>query len=471
MESELSLSKLQADLHHALKSWHKASVEASSLDYLRLFRQAHREGAGNARQATNEILLDALKTLEVEYEQEAALLRKRYLDGMTVRAVENWLNVGEATVQRWQKRAIERLAHILYFQELQLRDARQAVLKERLETPCYTQLVGIEAYLNQLTEVLGSREPPWLISIEGIGGIGKTSLADAISRQIIDTGVFDDFAWVSARRVIFNPGGAIVSLDVPAMTAEDLVEKLVSQLMVDTSRLTAFSPQNALAALQTRLKQNRHLIVIDNLESLVDLESIMPTLRELANPTKFLLTSRQSWHHEPGLYHFSLPELDATHALRLIRHEAHLHNLPYLENATDDDLRQIYETVGGNPLALRLVVGQTHIHALNVILNDLTAAQGQKAEQLYTFIYRRAWDSFDELTRRVFLAMPLVSDRGGDQAYLANLTALDLANVGDALERLVALNLVDSKGDLHNRRYTIHNLTRTFLQEQVARWD
>ena len=60
MESELSLSKLQADLHHALKSWHKASVEASSLDYLRLFRQAHREGAGNARQATNEILLDAL---------------------------------------------------------------------------------------------------------------------------------------------------------------------------------------------------------------------------------------------------------------------------------------------------------------------------------------------------------------------------------------------------------------------------
>jgi len=49
---------------------------------------------------------------------------------MTVRAVENWLNVGEATVQRWQKRAIERLAYILYIKELQLRDERQIILKK-----------------------------------------------------------------------------------------------------------------------------------------------------------------------------------------------------------------------------------------------------------------------------------------------------------------------------------------------------
>jgi hypothetical protein len=34
----------------------------------------------------------------------------------------------------------------------------------------------------------------------------------------------------------------------------------------------------------------------------------------------------------------------------------------------------------------------------------------------------------------------------------------------------VALNLVNSLGDLTERRFAIHNLTRTFLQEQVARW-
>ena len=48
-------------------------------------------------------------------------------------------------------------------------------------------------------------------------------------------------------------------------------------------------------------------------------------------------------------------------------------------------------------------------------------------------------------------------------------SSLETGPVTDALSRLVQLNLVDSRGDLKTRRYTIHNLTATFLQEQVIR--
>jgi hypothetical protein len=361
------------------------------------------------------------------------------------------------------------IANHFIWRELE-NDERRVTLKKRLEPPSYAQLVGVEEHLEQLRAVLISPESPWLISIEGLGGLGKTSLADALSRQIIDTGAFADFGWVSARQVIINPGGAITPAEIPALTAEDLIEKLVAQLMADIPRPVSFSAQDALAALRARLKQRPHLIVIDNLETVLDLESLLSTLRDLVNPTKFLLTTRESRHHEPGLYHFSLPELSEASALGLIRQEARLHNLPYLEQAGDADLHRIYELVGGNPLALRLVVGQTHVHALDDILADLAAARGQKVELLYAFIYRRAWDNFDEPTRRVFLTMPLVTDMMGDQAYLTGLTGLDSAEVGDALDQLVALNLVDSRGDLKERHYSIHNLTRTFLQEQVAKW-
>lgn len=350
------------------------------------------------------------------------------------------------------------------------RDKRLDRLMARLEPPSYTNLVGVEEQLGQLLTVLNSPGPPWLVSIEGLGGLGKTSLADALSRQIIEMETFADFGWVSARQVIFNPGGAITPMDIPILTAEELVEKLVAQLMADIPKPTSFSAQDALAALRARLKHSPHFVVIDNLETLVDLGRLLPTLRDLADPTKFLLTSRESWHYEPGLYHFNLPELSKKNALRLIRSEAQLHNLPFLEQASDAELSKIYELVGGNPLVLRLVVGQTHVHALDVILADLMAARGQKIEQLYAFIYRRAWDNFDEVTRQVFLTMPLVTDLISDQAYLAGLTGLDSAQVGDALARLVTLNLVDSRGDLNERRYAIHNLTRTFLQEQVAKW-
>jgi hypothetical protein len=75
-----------------------------------------------------------------------------------------------------------------------------------------------------------------------------------------------------------------------------------------------------------------------------------------------------------------------------------------------------------------------------------------------------------ELCRRALLAFPLVPEQGGDQALLAAISGLEQPHLRDALQELVSLNLVDGRGDLSQRRYTVHGLTRTFLMEQVARW-
>ncbi|MCA9871074.1 MAG: hypothetical protein KC487_11955, partial [Anaerolineae bacterium] len=126
--------------------------------------------------------------------------------------------------------------------------------------------------------------------------------------------------------------------------------------------------------------------------------------------------------------------------------------------------------VGGNPLALRLVVGQTLVHDLPAILESLRSARGQTVDQLYTFIYRGAWQRLDETAQRVLLAMPLVPPPGRDAAFLSQVSGLAIGAIHDALNTLVRLNLVDRGGDLHGSRYSIHALTRTFLLEQVAKW-
>jgi hypothetical protein len=471
MAPEELQAQLEHDVHEALKLWRSSDTTDSPLSHLRLFRYAYIKSTGNVRQATNEILLKAIEALAVDHAKHATLLRKRFLDGMVMYAVANSLNMAESTAFRMQKEALKHLALILYNQEIHARQEHQQHLHRRLEPPTYTLLVGIEGHLDHLLDLLTSVTPPWLISIAGLGGIGKTSLADALSRQLIDTDLFDDFAWISARQQVLNLGGGLKSVDMPALTIDDLVAKLAAQLLPDLSRSTVFSTQKALDALRTKLKQGPHVIVIDNLETVADVENLLPILRDLVQPTRFLLTSRKSLHYESGVYHFALPELTESDALRLIRHEAQLHNLPYLNQASDESLRRIYETVGGNPLALRLVVGQTHIHALDQVLTDLQAARGQKAEMLYHFIYRQAWDRLDTVTRQVFLCMPLVTQQGGDLDHLGYLTGLEPTVLRDTLEHLVTLNLVDSQGNLTERRYTIHNLTRTFLQEQVAKWD
>ncbi len=229
-----------------------------------------------------------------------------------------------------------------------------------------------------------------------------------------------------------------------------------------------------LALLQDRLRDRPHLIVIDNLESLRDEERLLASLRGLADPTKFLLTTRRSHFHEADLFHFPVPELDAQDALALIRQEATVRNVPGIAQAADLDLQPIVATVGGNPLALRLVVGQLHTHSLGRVLDDLQQARGRRAAGIYDYIYRQAWQDLDETARRVLLLLPLVVDAGGAFDYLAEMGAhagLSPAQIGDGLEQLISRNLVDSRGDLHERRYSIHGLTRTFLQQEILGWE
>lgn len=455
------------NVQESLKLWYKDASQGSPLADLTLVQHYLRKG-DNLRRATNQVLLQAIEALEIENPQSARILRLRFLDGMMVHQVAHSLNIAEPTVYNWQARAIDLLASILHGQEQQAREHRLRTQEQRLPPASYVHLVGIEDRLAELLERVRTPGPPWLLSIEGIGGLGKTSLADALLREVARRAFFPEIGWVSAQPQRLDLGGFIRLLDRPALTADALIAALAAQLLPDLP--ATVGPEQALAALEPHLRQQPHLVVVDNLETMADVDTLLPTLRRLANPTKFVLTSRQSLFAEADVYHYPVPELSMAHAFTLIRQEAQLRNLPALAAAGDAELLPVYQTVGGNPLALRLVVGQTHVHGLDAILGDLAAARGQTAANLYTFIYRWAWENLDENTRQAFLAMPLAPPSGANLAYLEQVSGLEPAALRQALDRLVSLNLVDSSGDLREKRYSIHNLTRTFLQEQVAGW-
>ncbi|MEZ4863998.1 MAG: NB-ARC domain-containing protein [Caldilineaceae bacterium] len=462
------LTKLTTGVHNALKQWHKNRQIPTIFAQLYLFRTLHRalggDAGGKAKLALNQLLLTAITQLQEEHEQEARYLHLRFLDNIPMHRVTNQMNAAESTLYALQRQAIEQLAELIWSNEMEAVAMQKAAMVERLEAATYTALVGVEEHLDKLKQVLTVPEAPWLISIEGMGGIGKTSLTDALLRRVIEEGWVDDIGWVSARRERLSWDGKINVEQQPALTAAQLIERLVEQLLPTHMG----NPLECMVtALHNRLHELPHIIVIDNLETLVDVETLLPTLQKLANPSKFVLTSRHRLYSMPNIYHFIVPELSEAHALTLIRQEANLSNLPELAMAGEAALKPIYATVGGNPLALRLVVGQAHILPLDLILTDLGAARSDTTDHLYTYIYQQAWQRLNELSRQVLLIMPLASPMGEDIHYLAEIGAMAVDELRLALNKLVTLNLVDARGGINERRYSIHGLTRTFLQEEV----
>lgn len=466
---DISRTQLAEDVHQALKEWHSPIVDESPLAYLYVVQRALPD-EDDLRSAGNRVVRDALEQLQQEREREADVLRMRFVDDMEAFKVANVLGVADSTVYKTQRDALQRLANLLYTMERKARTERYEVVEERLGPAPYTRLVGADASLDALLAQVRTWAPPWIISIEGLGGIGKTSLADVLVRRAVRLHLFDEVGWVSAKQQRFHLGGDIEEVAEPALTVDALVEALAEQVLGETVSPASLSPEEALQALRHRLNTIPHLIVIDNLETVQDVEALFPTVRNLVNPSTFVFTSRKSLYTEGDVFPFAVSELDEESALELVRMEAGLRNRPDLAAAGDEDLRPIYETVGGNPLALRLIVGQTYVHELDVVLDDLKGARSDTIDTFYTFIYRRAWDYLDEPARRVFLAMPMVSQHGGTVDYLSNVSGFEECELRDELKRLVALNLVDVRGDIEEKRYTIHNLTRAFLLEQVAKW-
>jgi len=133
-------------------------------------------------------------------------------------------------------------------------------------------------------------------------------------------------------------------------------------------------------------------------------------------------------------------------------------------------LHPLVNTVGGNPLALRLVTGQLHLLALPQVIENLREARGKKTEDLYRFIYWDAWQRLPAEARDVLMLMPLFAGDGADLAAISRVSDLPHDPLMQALEYLVKLSLVNVAGDLHHRRYSIHRLTETFLLREVIKW-
>jgi hypothetical protein len=365
-------------------------------------------------------------------------------------------------LDRRYQQGVEMLWELLYRQEMTaVERAKTARLCRHLPPPDYADLFGVEPLLKRLLAWATTPDAFPFFSIEGIGGIGKTTIARAAVYEMAKQGDWADVLWVSARQYDLDvEHGRLQPTTRAAQTFADIALHLSEQL--GQLHLAGLPPEVKLTRLLPILKAHPHLVIIDNLETLADVDTLVPQLEPLAKPSRFLFTSRHTMSRFPYVHILPVPDLDLADSQRLVESElARRHKPSSLHPA---QMATIYQAVGGLPLALKLIAAQL---ARRPFAQALSWLQQANLSDPYIFIYRHAWELLSPPAQQLLIDIVEIGPDGENWEGLELLSGLDEGVLGTAVDELMDVSLLETSHQQEEMLYRLHRLTVTFLRTVV----
>lgn len=341
--------------------------------------------------------------------------------------------------------------------------------------PPFTRLIGREERLARLIDHLTDPASVPLVTISGLGGIGKTALAWEVAARLMNTGVFTALAWESAKSEEFT-GVSRRQRSATPLNLHSVLLSFAHQLGIDLSDKITFD--DLLYRLRHRLQQEPCLLVLDNLETLESARDAARLLYDLVkpsageHPSKVLLTSRQSLAEESFVYDDRLPGLAYDHTVELLQSEASARRAEALLNLSPALLERLHQTTGGMPLAIKLIVSQFLLGiALDTELERLAHATDE--EELYRFIYFALWAKLTIPAQQVLVGAAAFST-SAMRPMLMEVSELEPPPFDLAIAELVRMCLLDvlPHAEERRQRYDLHAMTRWFVNAPLAeQWE
>jgi tetratricopeptide (TPR) repeat protein len=450
-------------------------------------------------------LRDFEQFFRVENDQDINTIKRRIAQsrrGSLIERIEQLIEAGDILVKdisygTWnrftsqsQRHSIRERAFKAYCHSLELNWQEIAELSEtqdvtasetrshpyhNLPARYHTALIGRDQELTRLLELLCDRQINH-ISVEGIGGAGKTSLvleaayrclevspearvADA--RSAVNASVqptFNAIIFTSAKQQHLT-SNHILQRHRRERTLNDIFRAIFRTLECPGIIPADFDQQ--LEFIHTRLQQLDTLLIVDNLETLEDQEAVLSFLYELPPTVKSVITTRVRGGFGVPIH---LEGLSIAQAMRLIEHQAQEQSV----QLNPEQSQAIYQRTSGLPLGIVYAIGQLSVYGVST---DVLATRLQAKSDLAQYCFE---DSVQRLrgepAHRLLMGLALFARSASKDAIALCAVpeaiaqnALLAADCLNALAQLYRLRLVMQRQE----RYDMHPLTREYALAEL----
>lgn len=324
-------------------------------------------------------------------------------------------------------------------------------------SPARSALIGRSSELATLIQQL-SEPNSRLITLLGMGGMGKTRLAQAIGRKIIaeKSGMFLDGVW-------------FISL-VAVETLDELQNRIVGGMGINLRGNRPVHDQ-----LAAHLKSRELLLILDNFEQLVSDDRAVQWVAQLmtaAPDVKLLITSREQLNlYEERIFSLQgLPtdDLDVSPAVALFLQHAERQHVR-LERAEHRPILEICQWLDGVPLGIELAaswikqLSPTEIHATIVADQDFLQTRYRNMpvrQRSLRAVFEHSWELLSA-EQQTYFARLAYFPASFDARAAEAIVGASLSTLRD----LVGKSLLQSDDD---NRFTIHPLLREYGVEKLS---
>ncbi|NJN87220.1 MAG: tetratricopeptide repeat protein [Leptolyngbyaceae cyanobacterium SL_7_1] len=399
-----------------------------------------------------------------------ALLQGRQLDQIgkqlhkkagVVRAELSGLyrDIEELTNQPANSVRASNLVHIL--EQAGYRKSRPPIQKQKilcnLPAPTYSKFIGRKPEMTLLLQRISLDHATHIITVDGIGGVGKTTLVleaaycclNASVKQQPELPKFDAIIFTSAKQQYLFPMG-IVPKPQAQRNLHDILREIANTLDIQ-------SPiEDQLNCVRQNLSKRRVLLIVDNMETMENAatQEVISFLYDLPANVKIVITSRERL----GVMPISLPCLSKGESLRLIQQQALEKRIAFNKHQA----ALLHQRTGGIPIAIVYAIGQISSgSSLELVLERLSSNQGDVAQ----FCFHESVQKIQgDAAHALLMALAIFPEPPGRDTLVAvSGLAENSMGVQEGLARLQQLSLVTQK----DGRYSMLALTREFVLAEL----